>query len=286
MENVRIKIVGAGKVGTAFAWHLQRLGYEISEIRDRDPKKVQSAWRLLKRSNPKPQTPAPKKEVLFLTVPDSEIAKEFERVKENLSLKTIVIHCSGVYGIEIFPVQNAKLETLALHPIRSFYTPKQAIADLPGSFFVLDGTKQGLAFGKRIVRQLKGKYIIIRSPDRPLYHTMCIFASNFLNALFESAERIGKKLGIPERTVREMLIPLAEGVLRNIKKSGPVVSLTGPVIRGDSQTVNLHIRSLKAQLPELVALYKELTRRLKEIKDSLPSGLIARRRLLRSRCSQ
>lgn len=269
MRDLRIKIVGAGKVGVAFAWHLQRLGYEICNISDRQPARARAAWRRLQRGVRIEERGVRSEEVIFLTVPDSEIEKEFKRLKGGLAPGTIVVHCSGVYGVDVFNygVRSCEcgIETLALHPVRSFFSVEQAIADLPGSFFALDGTKRGLRFGKEIVRRLGGKWVIVPGSDRALYHTMCVFASNFLNALFEASERIGKEIGIPERKVRELLVPLTDGVIKNIRERGPVVTLTGPIPRGDKRTVELHIKTLRRRMPELVSLYKELTHRLKRM---------------------
>ncbi|MEO0071802.1 MAG: Rossmann-like and DUF2520 domain-containing protein [candidate division WOR-3 bacterium] len=276
MANYRIKIVGAGKVGIAFAWHLQRLGYEICDISDRQLEKTRFAWKLLYTAHRRqPTAKSRQPDVVFLTVPDSGIEKEFKRLKGELAPGTIVVHCSGVYGAEVFKSRvgscECGIETLALHPVRSFFSIEQAIADLPGSFFALDGTKKGLHFGKEIVRRLGGKWVIVSGKDRPLYHVMCVFASNFLNALFETSERIGKEIGISERKVRELLLPLTDGVIKNIREKGPVVTLTGPISRGDKRTVELHIKTLRRRLPELVSLYKELTYHLERMYGKVKS---------------
>ncbi|MGQ9708598.1 MAG: DUF2520 domain-containing protein, partial [bacterium] len=157
------------------------------------------------------------------------------------------------------------LEMLALHPIQSLSSPERAIAVLPGSYFALDGTKAGLDFGRKLVQQLRGRVILVQGKDRPLYHLMCVFGSNFINALLEAAEEIGQKLGFSRRKTLAMLLPLVKTTVDNIIDRGAVASLTGPVIRGDRKTVKRHIQALRTNIPELVPLYRILTCRLEAI---------------------
>lgn len=259
-SEIRIGFIGAGRLGTAFAFHCARLGYGIAGVYDINPECVRRLGRLLGRDfkGKGIKDLARDSDVLFLTVPDKAIRPVFKMVREYLAPATVVVHCAGAFGIEVFDQEEA----LALHPIQTFLNPKQAIAALPKGYFALEGTEKGLGFGKRLVRQLKGRAIVIKGKDRPLYHSMCVFASNFINGLFAGAEEIGKKLGLsPSQTVK-LLFPLAMATMENIRENGAVLSLTGPVKRGDKITVRRHIQALKERLPGLVPIYWELTRYL------------------------
>ena len=270
MRTLRIGFIGAGKVGTALAFHCVRLGYEIAGIYDINPERTQKLANLLKIDRlsilKSIEEVTKDSNVLFLIVPDKNIKPVFMRVKNEIAPGTILVHCAGVFGIEVFSVKGRqKFESLAMHPLQTFLSPKQAIAVLPKSYFALDGTKKGLQFGKRFIRQLKGKAILVTDKDRPLYHAMCVFASNFINGLMEAAEEIGKKLGFSRRQTIAMLMPLIKSTLNNIRDRGAVASLTGPVKRGDRKTVARHIQALKANIPEIVPVYRALTRRLEAV---------------------
>lgn len=270
-KEIRIGFIGAGRVGTAFAVHCAHLGFEIAGVYDINQARVDKLARLFQiagvsRSKKKGiEEIAASSNALFLTVPDKNIKPVFQRVKKNIAPATIVIHCAGAFGIEVFGKKEGQLELLALHPIQTFLNFKQAIAVLPKSYFALEGTKKGLQFGKRLVRQLKGKAILIKGKDRPLYHSMCIFASNFINGLFEATERIGKELGFSQRQTLDLLFPLAIATLHNIREKGAVVSLTGPVKRKDRITVRHHLQALKDRIPELVPIYWQLTQYLTKV---------------------
>ncbi len=245
MGTIRVKIVGRGKVGTAFSWHLSRLKYHVVDSR----------------------IPAGAVDVVFITVPDRKIFSVFKKIRNQLKPGALVVHCAGVFGIEVFKgAEKRKLETLALHPVKSFSNVKQAIQDLPEGYFVLDGTLRGLTFGRQLVKQLKGRAIVVRSKDRPLYHAMCVFASNFIHPLFWGVERIAKELGFSEKKSQTIMLPLTMTVLKNIAAKGSINSLTGPVKRGDWLTVKRHLSALKNRVPEVAPLYEDLTEWLKRLK--------------------
>lgn len=250
--EVRVLVVGYGKVGSALGWHLSRLGYKVLTVRRR----TEDARYLV-----------PDVDVIFFAVPDRQIQKMFLRLRRYIKPGTLVVHLSGAYGVELFKgAAERGIETLALHPIKSFFSRQQAKKHLPGGYFALDGTKKGLRFGRRLVTQLKGKAVLVRSEVRPLYHAMCVFGSNFIHPLFYAVEQIGREIGFAPQKAREIIMPLTVGVIQNIKKQGAVVTLTGPVKRGDLITVKRHLKALKEHQPELVKLYKQLTRFLEEMK--------------------
>ncbi len=250
--EVRVLVIGCGKVGSALVWHLSRLGYKVLTVRHR----LEDARHLV-----------PGVDVIFFAVPDRQIQKMFLRLRRYIKPGTLVVHLSGAYGVELFKgAVERGIDTLALHPIKSFFSQGQAKKDLPGGYFALDGTRKGLRFGRRLVAQLKGKAVFVRSEVRPLYHAMCVFGSNFIHPLFYAVEQIGKEIGFAPQKAREIIMPLTIGVVRNIKRQGAVASLTGPVKRGDWITVKRHLKALKERHPEMVSLYKRLTRFLEEMR--------------------
>jgi predicted short-subunit dehydrogenase-like oxidoreductase (DUF2520 family) len=261
----RVGFIGAGRVGCALAWHCNRLGYPISGVTDLKSKQAWVVYGLMKRQYRRltSRDLAAESDVLFLTVPDTHIVPVFESVRKWLIPGTIVVHCSGAFGPEVLTCAREQgLGTLALHPVQSFFSHSQAIRSLPGSFFAADGSVTGLRFGRHLVRQLHGGWVRVRGSDRAMYHAMCVFASNFLSALIDSAEEIAHELGISRRRAGLMLVPLAQTVLENIAEQGVGPSLTGPVERGDAVTVAAHLQALQKRAPALVPVYLATSDRL------------------------
>jgi predicted short-subunit dehydrogenase-like oxidoreductase (DUF2520 family) len=255
-------------VGCTLAWHCHRLGYPVVGVTDLKPKQAWVVYGLLKERYERlsSRDVAAESDVLFLTVPDAHIGPVFESVRRWLIPGTIVAHCSGAFGTEVIArAREQGLGTLALHPVQSFSSHLQAIRSLPGSFFAADGSAAGLRFGRHLVRQLHGGWVIVHGPDRPLYHAMCVFASNFISALFDGAEEIAGELGISPRRAGSMLAPLARAVLDNVMEQGAGPSLTGPVERGDAVTVAAHLRALEKRAPKLAPIYRVMSGRLAEM---------------------
>ena len=90
---------------------------------------------------------------------------------------------------------------------------------------------------------------------RPLYHAAAVFASNYMAGLIAAAGRLMAQAGVPEDEALQAILPLARGSLENLGRLGPVMALTGPVSRGDLETVRLHLRTLE---PREKALYASL----------------------------
>jgi len=264
----RLGFIGAGRTGCTVAWHCHRLGYPISGVTDVKPKQAWVVYGLMKEKYERlsSRDVASASDVLFLTVPDTHIEPAFESVRRWLVPGTIVVHCSGAFGPEVFArAKEQGLGTLALHPVQSFSSHSQAIRNLPGTFFAADGSATGLRFGRHLVRQLHGGWVRVRGFDRPLYHAMCVFASNFISAQFDAAEEIARELGISRRRAGLMLAPLARTVLDNVAEQGAGSSLTGPVERGDALTVAAHLRVLEKRTPKLAPMYRVMSERLVEM---------------------
>lgn len=264
----RVGFIGAGRTGCALAWHCRRLGYPISGVTDLKPKQAWVVYGLMKQQYERlsSRDVAAASDVLFLTVPDTHIGPVFESVRRWLIPLTIVAHCSGAFGTEVFArAEEQGLGTLALHPVQSFSSHSQAIRSLPGTYFAADGSVSGLRFGRHLVRQLHGGWVLVRGPDRSLYHAMCVFTSNFISALFDAAEEIARELGISRRRAALMLAPLARTVLDNVAEQGAGSSLTGPVERGDAVTVAAHLRALEKRALTLPPMYRVMSKRLVEM---------------------
>lgn len=282
----RVGFIGAGRVGSAMAWHCRRLGFPIAGITDKDPKQAWVAYGLLKLPHERLKASELVRncDVLFLTVPDRHVEPEFRAIRRWLRPGAIVAHCSGVLGTGQFKgAAERGIETLAIHPINSFSSHAQAIASLPGTFFALEGSRAGMRFGRKLARLLGGGCAEVKGEDRPLYHAMCVFTSNFQNGLLDSAELLAGRLGITRRRAARMLAPLMKTVSGNLVKYGPVASLTGPVRRGDETTVARHLVALGRRAPELVPLYRELSLRLVDIarrQGVEPAGLRRVKRVL------
>jgi predicted short-subunit dehydrogenase-like oxidoreductase (DUF2520 family) len=93
-----------------------------------------------------------------------------------------------------------------------------------------------------------------------LYHAGAVAASNYFVALVDLSLRFYEALGADRKEALKAVLPLIKGTLANIESAGVPEALTGPIMRGDVQTLRGHLDAIRVRTPELAGLYKELAR--------------------------
>jgi predicted short-subunit dehydrogenase-like oxidoreductase (DUF2520 family) len=168
----------------------------------------------------------------------------------------VVFHLSGAMGTDpLVPLLAQGYGVGTLHPLQSLADPVLGARQLLGIHFALSGDPNALAAGRRIVHHLGATTVSVPVSQRPLYHAAAVFASNYLAGLISAAGRLMAQAGISEEEALQAILPLAQGSLENLERMGPVQALTGPVSRGDLETIRLHLRVLE---PRERALYAAL----------------------------
>jgi predicted short-subunit dehydrogenase-like oxidoreductase (DUF2520 family) len=165
-------------------------------------------------------------------------------------------HLSGAMGTDpLAPLREQGYGIGTLHPLQSLADPVLGAGQLEGVYFAVSGEPGAISVARRIVDPLGGSVFSVPVSKRPLYHAAAVFASNYLAGLVAAAGRIMAEAGVPEEDALQAILPLARGSLENLGRLGPVRALTGPVSRGDVETVRLHLRALE---PRERALYASL----------------------------
>ena len=127
-----------------------------------------------------------------------------------------------------------------------------------------------LAAAEHLATTLGMRTFRVEDRDRAAYHAAASIASNFLMTLEWVAERLASTAGVD----REALFPLVSAAVRNWGAVGPESALTGPIARGDAQTVERQRAAVQDRLPEYLPLFDALasaTRDLAEARNRLPS---------------
>jgi predicted short-subunit dehydrogenase-like oxidoreductase (DUF2520 family) len=93
-----------------------------------------------------------------------------------------------------------------------------------------------------------------------LYHAGAVTVSNYLVALIDHGLAFYQALGADKREALTAVLPLIKGTLANIERLGTTEALTGPIARGDAETVQGHLEAMQQRAPELLPLYKLLAR--------------------------
>lgn len=254
-----IIIIGAGKLGTCLGYALSRKGHRIAVISDKNLSSAQESRQIIGqgRFTDDNRAAALNGHWIILAVPDDAI----ETVAEELADSDIewqdrlVFHCSGLLSTEsLKPLKLRGAWVASLHPVQSFPQKKPDPHAFEGIYFGLEGKGEALNLVKEITQQLGGKYVILEARNKPLYHTACSMASNSLATLLDTATELLAKAGLDDSTAHSVLFPLVQGTLQNVKKFDAGTALTGPVVRGDVESIAKHLEALGG-LPDIRSLY-------------------------------
>jgi len=143
-----------------------------------------------------------------------------------------------------------------LHPLVSLADPRVAVEALKEVAFGIEGDEPARATAKRIVRALGARAVFLEAENLALYHAGAVMASNYVVALADMAQTLLVRAGVPPDQALPALIPLLTSVVHNLAYLGLPGALTGPVERGDVSSVERHLKTLEANAPELLALYR------------------------------
>ena len=265
---MKIAFIGAGKVGSAMAILLSLKGYKISYIMSRN---VESAEKLAQRVKSTAATDLKKgmqdTDVIFITTPDRVIKEMAKKIAETglKASQQYVFHVCGSQSSEsLMVLKENGWVTGSMHPLQAFADIDMAVNILPQTYFALDGDEKAVALAERIVESIGGKSFFVPSQYRALYHAAACIASNYTVTLMHVATQLFEKFGIKEEAAIAALMPIMKGTLANIESKGTINALTGPIVRGDSVTIEAHLAKMRQYAPKEELVYKVLGRYTQE----------------------
>jgi predicted short-subunit dehydrogenase-like oxidoreductase (DUF2520 family) len=175
-------------------------------------------------------------DLLVVATPDRAIAEVASAVRPNP--EAVVAHLSGLLGPDVLAPHSRRA---AIHPLVALPHGQLAVSRLTppgGAWFAVAGDRLGFD----AVEALGGRVIEIADDDRAAYHAAATVASNHLVALLGQVQRVAAAAGVP----LEAFLDLARASLENVAALGPAAALTGPIARGDRDTVSRHLAALAA----------------------------------------
>jgi predicted short-subunit dehydrogenase-like oxidoreductase (DUF2520 family) len=170
----------------------------------------------------------------------------------------LVAHASGRHGLAVLdPAVRAGALPLALHPVMTFTGRPDDIDKLTGITFGVTAPDPLRPVAEALVLEMGGEPVFIAEQYRDLYHAALASVANHMVTLVVEAADLLRQVGVgnPAR----MLGPLLSAALDNSLRLGDAAR-TGPVARGDAETVAAHIEALRAAAPEALPAYLALAR--------------------------
>ncbi|HEX4659936.1 MAG TPA: DUF2520 domain-containing protein [Streptosporangiaceae bacterium] len=259
--QLRVGVVGAGRAGTALAAALRRAGHEVVAASAVSEASVRRIRRDLPGTSIKqPAEVVSAADLVLLTVPDDVLpglVAGLAATGAELEGR-LVAHASGRHGLAVLdPAVRAGALPLALHPVMTFTGRPDDIDKLTGITFGVTAPDSLRPVAEALVLEMGGEPVFIAEQYRDLYHAALASAANHMVTLVVEAADLLRQVGVgnPAR----MLGPLLSAALDNSLRLGDA-ALTGPVARGDAETVAAHIEALRAAAPEALPAYLALAR--------------------------
>jgi predicted short-subunit dehydrogenase-like oxidoreductase (DUF2520 family) len=276
----RLVFIGPGKVGLALGQAISRVANEVELIyQGRRPEPpahplfIQGAARYQYGLERPPEGTT----AVFLTVPD-DVLPELSMAlaaRGEAPPGCAAFHTSGALGADpLAPLDAQGYAVGTMHPLQAIAHPVSGADRLFGSAFAISGEPAALTTARRLISLLGGVGIAVPTSRRPLYHAAAVFASNYIVALLHQAATIFRAAGATQDEAERALTALARGTLENVEELGIEGALTGPLLRGDVETIELHLRTLDPQAAELYAALGART--LVWARDRLPPEAASR----------
>lgn len=254
-------MIGAGAVGRSIALALFKGGASISGVFSRH---THSARALAKKVQAEEfgtlNSLTHLGSVVILCVPETEI-RTIARIiaKKQQSLKgKLFVHTSGSRtSSELLPVKTKGATVGSFHPMQTF--PQKKAAVFNNIWIALEGDRSAVNRSKQLAKILGANTFVISKEAKVQYHICGVFASNYLVTLMSVIEHISTNADIPKANVWRIFRPIIDQTIDNVVALSPKKALTGPIVRGDLETVQRHIRALsQKKLRHMLPLYTAL----------------------------
>ena len=180
-------------------------------------------------------------DLVLLCVPDRAIRD----VASTTATGPWVAHTSG--GTPLTALEP-HARRFSLHPLQTF-THDRGPEQLDGAWGAVSGeSDDALSLGTWLAETLGLRPFVLDDSRRALYHASAAIASNYLVTLRRAAGELLDASDVPG----EALEPLMRRVIDN------GFQLTGPIERGDWETVERHRAAIAETAPELLPAYDAL----------------------------
>jgi len=265
---MNIGFIGAGKVGRALGLYFKKHSLDVVGFCSRTLKSAQEAAQI---TNTDCFDSIEKLigacDLIFITTSDhalTDVDKQVSILITNQSnfLHKVWIHTSGAFPSNCLTgIKSAGCPVGSMHPLQSFGDPIVSADLLEKTFFSIEGTRQALNAIKDILHQTGGIFNEISADLKPLYHAGACVISNYLVTLIDCGMRLMEVSGMDRDSLFQAIRPLISGTLKNIQEKGPVDALTGPIVRGDYDTISVQLNAIESKLPGETEIYRGLALR-------------------------
>ena len=259
---MRIVFLGAGRVATNLSMALRKSGHEIVQVYSRTS---ESAEELAHKTVAEPIIDLNRviadADIYFLAVTDEAI----QEVLSGFPHKNVfMVHTAGSVSMDV--LKDNTSDYGVFYPLQTF--TKEWVSDFTDIPVCIEANSdKNLNVLGNIAEELSNNVYYIDSMQRLYIHVAAVFACNFTNFMFTSAEGILQNHDISFNILK----PLIRETIDKALVHSPSKSQTGPAIRGDKQTIEKHL-DLLSHSRKLQNLYRFVSDSIMEYYDSNKEG--------------
>ncbi|MFT5570653.1 MAG: putative short-subunit dehydrogenase-like oxidoreductase (DUF2520 family) [Cyclobacteriaceae bacterium] len=243
---MKVAIIGAGNVSWHFTMRLLKHSSIHLSIHSRD--ELNSTWKSFPQSliRSLSKTVSPDTECVIIAVNDDHIGS----ILHEYSVPTdcTIVHTSGTQPLQTL-TDHSKY-TGVIYPLQ---TLTQGVPEAHIPLYLESNSKQAETTVKQLASLLSDTFSFATSEERRVIHLSAVFASNFVNHQLLLAEEILRYVNLP----LAILEPLVRQTIEKAIKHGPLIAQTGPAIRNDLKTIQLHESMIHQEAA--LSIYKLLT---------------------------
>lgn len=258
-----VAIVGAGNLANALAVSLRAAGYRIELIISR--KRIASMRRARHLARETGASAVAEHQahiqtdIVWFCVPDRAIADAAHSLLGAADWKgRIALHSSGaLISDELRVLHERGAAVASVHPLMTFVRGSRP--QLAGIPFAIEGDQKAVRAARAIVRGLRASAFPVRKQHKEAYHAWGMFVSPLVTALLAAGENVAAAAGLSRKAARQRMLPILRQTLENYARLGAAASFSGPIARGDVDTVRKHLKVLRG-VPEAREVYVAMAR--------------------------
>jgi predicted short-subunit dehydrogenase-like oxidoreductase (DUF2520 family) len=262
-DKATITLIGAGNLAQALGPALKSAGYKIDFVAARETassrRRAAMLAGTLEARTQSLNDAGPTSNIVWICHTDDALAETAKLLARKAGWTgKIVLHSSGALSSDVLsPLKRKGASTASLHPMMTFVpgaTPR--MEEVP---FAVEGDTRAVAVARRIVHDLGAESFAIKKTAKPLYHALGSFSSPLIVAALVTAERVGRSAGLTASQTRRVMTPILRQTMKNYAERGAAAAFSGPIKRGDVNTVLRHLKELR-RVPGASDVYRALVK--------------------------
>lgn len=244
----KIGFIGASKTGTVLGRYFNAKGLTIVGFYSINKESIQETINLIGcKSYTDLNQLVSLCDIVFITTKDDKIAMIWEQIDKKLLANKLICHCSGLLTSDIFKSNPGY--SASCHPMSSFNDKNMDILNLQNVNFAVEGSTQGLKILKQIFFITNNAFILLDKNKKIQYHIACVTMTSFYIGLLSFAKNLFKDAIIEENVQsNKLLTDFTAGIIQKIVNGQSTNNIvTGPLVRGDINTLNQHLNVLQGE---------------------------------------